>query len=86
MSEHRLPDGFTVKEYPGGVRWWMRDGHAFVIARPHPIAGLAQTGWQVSLINVHGAVTVHIPADELDHLAAWHCQAASDVVLPGVPA
>ncbi len=76
-----LPDGFSVKEGPRDQRTWLRDGvGALVIARPFPIPGFSQTGWEVTLISTTGAATFTIRYDELEKLAVWHCRSMASLL------
>lgn len=77
MSEPILPDGFEIIEKPNGDRWWVRNNRSYLIAKPHPIPGFSQTGWEVSLIGGPGSATFTIRYDELEKLAVWHCRSMS---------
>jgi len=81
-----LPDGFSVKEETGGQRSWVYEDKAYVIARPFPVSGFSQYGWEVSVISLSGAATITIRYDELDLFAAWHCQFMAKVLASAVTA
>ncbi len=74
MSDNILPSGFEIIEKPNGDRWWVRDERAYVIAKPFPIPGFSQTGWSVKVMSPFGFADITIRYDELEAMAAFHCQ------------